>query len=84
MTKELTDNQLAAAYDEVARYLNYADGGQEVAEPLDDVSEEAVENGLTPNERKREMLLALTEMTGEVAARAARILADGYDSSLNA
>lgn len=77
-----TERALAAAYDEVARLLNYEDGGQEVLEVLDDCAEEADDNGLTPDEKKRNMLLTLNEVMGSrrpLALRAATILNLGYE-----
>lgn len=79
-----TERELAGNYDEVALLLNYSgEAGQEVAETLDAVAEEADENGLTPDEKKREMLTCLREIAGAntaLAQRAAGILDVGYDA----
>lgn len=84
-TMKLTAEELDAAYDEVARFLNYVKGGEFVADVLDDCAEEANENGLEPFEKKREMLRTLEEIRGDharpIAERAARILTLGYDDA---
>lgn len=83
MTNEITEQDLAQNYDEVARLLNYkGEAGQIVLEKLDDVAEEADENGLTPAEKQREMVTHLRETTGPLrtlALRAAVTLELGYD-----
>lgn len=80
---EMTDETLSANYDEVARLLNYkGEEGGEVMEALDNVAEEADENGLTAPEKFREMVRSLYETQGanrSLALRAAAILELGYD-----
>lgn len=74
----ISEKTFNAAYDEVARILNYEDT-EELGERLDDVAEEANDNGLQPEEKMVEMVRFLREVGTPLAMRCSATLVLGYD-----